>query len=287
VTLHPVDDLYPVLSEAEARTLTDRIRQRLGDLREDVAAAYHGRAHEALGYPDWQTYVVTEFPMLPRLGQIERGEWMQELRKAGMTQREIGATVGIDHRTVGRSLGANAPGVRPSDVDDGKDQQIRDLRAQGVKHGDIAAQLHVSKSRIAKVARESAGPVASGTPKAAASKPASKKREAERAEEDAIANRIRADDKGHVIAPRVPPRGRAMQDRVRAAVNEANLILRRAMRELDVEFARAERESESAAKIATVVATLATTLREFRSRLGELDALAEASATEAESPYGE
>jgi IS30 family transposase len=39
----------------------------------------------------------------------ERREAIQELRAEGMTQREIADVIGIDKRTVGRELGANAP----------------------------------------------------------------------------------------------------------------------------------------------------------------------------------
>lgn len=45
------------LDAAQARRLTDRIRDRLGDLKELVLLAYEGQIHLALGYTSWEGYV--------------------------------------------------------------------------------------------------------------------------------------------------------------------------------------------------------------------------------------
>lgn len=104
-----MDELQkPALSEVEARTLTDNIRQTAANLWSLVLTAWDGRAWEALGYETWQDYCKIEFDAdhlaLPK---SERTRVFNMLKKAGMSTRAIAAATNVSHTTVER--GTNVP----------------------------------------------------------------------------------------------------------------------------------------------------------------------------------
>lgn len=98
----PVDRL----SEAQARALTSTIQADLGSLAANLAAAYKGRAWEALGYASWSDYTAAEFTLdrwaLPP--GADRETVVHTLRDAGMSLREIEAATSLSKSTVGRML---------------------------------------------------------------------------------------------------------------------------------------------------------------------------------------
>lgn len=105
--------IQPVSNADEARARAERIRQGVRALvawRGDMVEAWLRRDDRVLGYPSWSDYVHGEFDMLPRLDKPERDALMVLLSEAGMPQRQIGTTAGVDHATVSRAVsGANAP----------------------------------------------------------------------------------------------------------------------------------------------------------------------------------
>ena len=105
--------IQPLSNADEARARAERIREGvrvLVEWRHDVVEAWARRDDQVLGYPTWSDYVHGEFDVLPRLDKPERDALMVLLAEAGMPQRQIGATAGVDHSTVSRAVrGANAP----------------------------------------------------------------------------------------------------------------------------------------------------------------------------------
>lgn len=104
--------VQPVSSADEARARAERIRdgiRAMASWADDVRTAWLHRDDRVLGYPSWSDYLHGEFDMLPRLSKPQRDAAMTLLAEAGMPQRQIGATTGVDHATVSRAIGANAP----------------------------------------------------------------------------------------------------------------------------------------------------------------------------------
>lgn len=95
----------PRLSEAAARRLTDEIRTDLGNLWQKILRAWDGGAWDAMGYTGWQEYVSAEFDTehlsVPR---NERSSVVGMLSQAGMSTREIGATINVDQKTAWNDL---------------------------------------------------------------------------------------------------------------------------------------------------------------------------------------
>lgn len=95
-----------VLTEEEARSLTERIKETLAVAHELIISAYTGRAWEALEYVSWDTYCKSEFEgaRMVRLPREQRQEIVSEMRAAGMSTRAIGSGLGVDHKTVVNDL---------------------------------------------------------------------------------------------------------------------------------------------------------------------------------------
>lgn len=55
-----------LLTKAQAKALTDRIRKHIDAAWADITAAYEGKAWKALGYASWEAYVRAEFDMSRR-----------------------------------------------------------------------------------------------------------------------------------------------------------------------------------------------------------------------------
>jgi hypothetical protein len=109
----------------DARRLTERIRlmaltvgENIDKLKTLVTEAKESEAHTALGYASWQAYladVLGETPM--RLARDIRGPLSVELEAQGLSNRAIGAIVGVDEITVRRDL-AGATNVAPARIPD-------------------------------------------------------------------------------------------------------------------------------------------------------------------------
>lgn len=105
------------LTPAEARALTDEIRQTLRVGHDLIARAWVGRAWEALGYDTWDAYCAGEFSeaRMVRLGREQRQEIVAELRDAGMSTRAIGQALGVSHTKVQQDLAAGGNNLPPAD----------------------------------------------------------------------------------------------------------------------------------------------------------------------------
>ena len=94
-----------VMSVDEARTLTDKIKRNLDTDWQLVIEAFQRRADRALGYPDWDVYVASEFSGCRiRLPREKRAAVCKALLEAGLSRRAIAAVVGIDKNTVQADL---------------------------------------------------------------------------------------------------------------------------------------------------------------------------------------
>ena len=101
-----------VMSEGDARRLTERIRLTALSVRDGVekmqrlvAEAEQGQAHIALGYKSWTAYVADLFGDEPmRLPRDERREVVAWLAGEGMSVPAIAAVTGVADRTVQRDF---------------------------------------------------------------------------------------------------------------------------------------------------------------------------------------
>ncbi|TAJ21821.1 MAG: hypothetical protein EPO65_00540 [Dehalococcoidia bacterium] len=107
-------EIVEVLSERDARRLTERIRIAAANYTEAKAKvlalvdeAKAGQAHVALGYKSWTAYlsdVLSDEPL--RLARDDRRELVVRLADEGMSTRAIAPIVGVDQKTVGNDLRA-------------------------------------------------------------------------------------------------------------------------------------------------------------------------------------
>jgi hypothetical protein len=86
----------PVLSATDARRLTARIRDALALADDLLAAAYAGRALEALSHPSWEAYCAAELPELRhlKLRSAARRQRAARLLEVGATERDVAAATG-------------------------------------------------------------------------------------------------------------------------------------------------------------------------------------------------
>ncbi len=98
-----------------ARARRERIRLGMHSFiatRKDIADAYRERDWETLGHASWEAYVEAEFSEdRVRLSAAERREAVAELRLAGLSQRAIGAALGVPKSTVDRDLSTAPDGA--------------------------------------------------------------------------------------------------------------------------------------------------------------------------------
>lgn len=98
----------PLLTASSARALTSRLVGALVVTHDLLAAAYTGRAWEALGYPTWAAYCEHELVLERslRLPRDQRRDVVGALADAGMPKRAIAASLGVADQTVRADLGA-------------------------------------------------------------------------------------------------------------------------------------------------------------------------------------
>jgi hypothetical protein len=102
VDLHTGEVIEVALTAAEARDLTNKIRQTLAVGHELIVQAFKGSAWSVLGYSSWDAYCAEEFAgaRMVRLDREQRREIVAEMRQAGMSTRAIGSAIGVAHTTV-------------------------------------------------------------------------------------------------------------------------------------------------------------------------------------------
>lgn len=115
-----------LLTETEARALTDEIRSDLAGVYGKIVTAFRGRAWQALGYTSWSDYCHAEFRGALRLRNDEIQTAVAMLMGEGLSQRAIAAATGI---SVGK-VNKEAPTVRPDKLTgaDGRERGSRRLR---------------------------------------------------------------------------------------------------------------------------------------------------------------
>lgn len=92
-------DTVPALTKEQARALTDDIKGRVTNLLPLVKEAFERRADQALGYATWQDYCTAELAGM-RVPLGDRPAIVAELRQNGLSQRAIGAALGVSQSTV-------------------------------------------------------------------------------------------------------------------------------------------------------------------------------------------
>jgi hypothetical protein len=99
------------------RTLCGRIDRDAGELIELLEQAAAGNIHAALDYPSWPAWWAdnVRFDVTDR---IERKSLAQIMSSKGMSQRAIGASLGVDHATVSNDLRSGGENSPPDTVPD-------------------------------------------------------------------------------------------------------------------------------------------------------------------------
>jgi len=118
------------LSAVDAREITDRIRGRLSDLKQDVLTAYEGRVHIALGYPSWEMYVAQE------LG-VERA-YTYKLMHAARAERRL-TEIFADNGIGGSLVTLRETEVRGLDID----RAIEQVTDRVGDHADASSVIAV------------------------------------------------------------------------------------------------------------------------------------------------
>lgn len=127
----PMKDVTPAqLSKAEARSLTDRIKTSVEDIRKLVAKAHDGKAWKPLGYSTWEDYVKSEFGISRRHADrlIEQGEVIEAIEAAVPDTGPMGP---ISERTT-RELKDDLPSATA---------EIRERVERGEKPEDAAKDI--------------------------------------------------------------------------------------------------------------------------------------------------
>jgi hypothetical protein len=97
--------LVPHMSEASARASVERARTHLEAAAEEVVRQINGRAWIALGYESWDDMREAEYRgaavIVPR---ADRPELVARLRAEGLSQKQIGDTIGVSQRQVSTDL---------------------------------------------------------------------------------------------------------------------------------------------------------------------------------------
>lgn len=113
----PATDI--VMSEGEAREITNDIRRTGSVMWSQITKAFQGRAWAALGYESWDDYCDAEFDGARlKLPREERTMVVASLADAGMSTRAIAAATGVNNATVSRDLAGVANATPDPDDDD-------------------------------------------------------------------------------------------------------------------------------------------------------------------------
>ncbi|KAA9393821.1 hypothetical protein FCK90_10435 [Kocuria coralli] len=95
-----------VLTQSEARELTDQIAEGLIDVHTLIVQAWEGQAWRALGHASWDEWIDANFRGLQlRPPREQRAEVIQSMRAAGMSVRAIAQATDLGYGTVQRASG--------------------------------------------------------------------------------------------------------------------------------------------------------------------------------------
>lgn len=98
-----------LLTKAQAKALTDRIRKHIDAAWADITAAYEGKAWKALGYASWEAYVKAEFDM-HRSRSYQLLDQGRVIRAISEATGNLSTTVDISERQV-REIKGDLPEV--------------------------------------------------------------------------------------------------------------------------------------------------------------------------------
>jgi transposase len=144
------------MTRDEARALTDRIAVHAGAALADIRKAWEGRADVALGYESWEAYCRAEFDGLQLAPRSERPALIASLVDAGMSNRAIADTLGVDSRTVDRAVASTAANAAvdlpPSMGKDGKKRPRRPRQITEPRRLDPAEQHELERQIARQVA---------------------------------------------------------------------------------------------------------------------------------------
>lgn len=105
-----------LLSAADARSLTDRIKVAVDGTWLLIQEAYTSRAWTALGYGSWDEYCTREFGTARlRLPREERQEVVASMRENGLSVRAISSATGLSVGTVHSDLESGVQNRTPDD----------------------------------------------------------------------------------------------------------------------------------------------------------------------------
>lgn len=105
-----------VLSEADARELTDQIAEGLADVQQLIVQAWEGQAWRALGFASWDAWIDANFRGLQlRPPREQRSEVVQSMREAGMSIRAIAQATDLSVGTVHEADRAGVQNRTPDD----------------------------------------------------------------------------------------------------------------------------------------------------------------------------
>jgi hypothetical protein len=111
----PVEPVEPI-TEARVRASVDIVRSRLADAAEQIVWQIEHRAWTVLGYRSWSEMRDAEYGdvavMVPR---ALRPDLVIRMRQVGLTQAEIGTTLGVSRPTVAADLNADSD-VQPPTI---------------------------------------------------------------------------------------------------------------------------------------------------------------------------
>lgn len=164
-------EVVEVLTEQEARQLTEQIADGLGEVWSLIKRAYLGRAWVPLGFGSWDDYVDETFGVTRiRLPREDRQEVVASLRESGLSIRAIASATGSSVGTVSADLNAGVQnrtpdedGPREPDIaptitgTDGKQYRPADPALKLRQEQEEArARARAEKAAIEKAAKEDA-----------------------------------------------------------------------------------------------------------------------------------
>src|SRR5215468_4478117 len=107
----------------DAQTRAENIRTRLESLTANfneipvlIEEAYRAKDWEALGYPDWPSYVHGQYDMhMIKLDKAVRRKWARDLKAVGLTTREIAPVTNVSKATAARDATASDEAAQASE----------------------------------------------------------------------------------------------------------------------------------------------------------------------------
>jgi hypothetical protein len=128
-----------LISKEQAEVLTAEIRRacvefaELRDhLQELIRQAHIGQVHNALGYASWTAWFADTVQIAPA-DKAQRQLWVAFMSGEGMSQRAIGASLGVDQKTVSNDLRAGEENSSPDNVIGLDGKRYKPKRRQPIK----------------------------------------------------------------------------------------------------------------------------------------------------------